>query len=598
MFVYITNKMVKIVNPEFNSIFLKQDNKNGENNQEKPKENKGGINKYDEIVPENEIGNFKNEIEQNIELKANELGFSKDELSQLAHLDLVSLEADNLKSLNLSYGNLEFIKDSITASINEVSQSDKADTFSEFLEFVNKHKKEISLAQLGIFLSSSGMPVLGELTHTDVNVEFYGENISHEDLVEKPELIKDIDQRHNTNTLFDILKEYEEKPLKYDNNSSEFRLEYDNDFRSYTEDTPERVVYSSNIEAGDAGKEKLNDDLKNMGLSLKYREGGIPLEKFIENKDEISKLIALDLKIPEEEIKEYINEALVLDTSKISIVPFNEFNMDEDLNSTVDSESEEIKAQREKFSELKDRYENYNNTTNIDKFEELLLKDLKDKGTSIEHLKEIAKDNPKEVLTILAKVLCESISYDYEEQKNMEKEDFTELNKKHAEGIPYATLKTNLGICGDYAETLPAAKYVLEKNDVPNLDRIMITYTSSDKCGHAWNDLYYLDGKGKIRFTSVDLTWADDENISKIPEKFNAVNKNHFYSSVITKAEEEYQELLKKRMEFNELDLQEKLRKMITTFDSELYKKEHGVKSITPRKTKGVDRIPQERFEI
>lgn len=217
------------------------------------------------------------------------------------------------------------------------------------------------------------------------------------------------------------------------------------------------------------------------------------------------------------------------------------------------------------FERIRDANENFNNTKNFDKFEALFLKDINESGETIEHLKEIAKDNPEEVIKIASKVLDKNIAYDYGEYANITKKDFKAMEEKHDQGIPYMTLLTGQEVCHGYAETFAAAKYVLEKNGVPNMDKFAVFYTNSNKEKHAWDNLLIVNKKGDLEMTSIDLTWADDENISKIPNKLNAVDKEHYYTGIPEKVDKLHQEALKKILEFNTLAEEEKLREMLMT---------------------------------
>lgn len=609
------------MNQEFNqnrhNFFLETENKTEKVNRKVQEKSDREINEYDELVSEDEIGNFKNAVEQNIELKASELGISKDKLIELAELDLESLEPQKLKSLNLNRGNLEFIRDSIYNSLNEFLKSGEPnillkESTSQFLEFIKKHKGKISIAQLGLYLTAFGSPALKELTGANAKVEIYGKEISLKDLADNPELIKEIGEFHNGNTPVDVLKSWQNKEFEYNNTAFNFNTK----INIGLENTVKKSIYFGDMAGKIEELDKLNNDLNDSGLSFNYLDGGVPLEKFIENKDKISEFISKDLNIPKELVGKYIEEFLMPDTSKISVVRLNEFKINKDFNLSDGLElrskknelfekydvyspgefnatnwlkainefekwtkekgindpnkalAKEMKDYKDspvaKFKELKNYNENFNKGKNFDKFEELFLETLENENESIDHLKEVATENPEEVIKMISKILGNNIEYDWDEIKSIDRKEFKDLEKKHAEGIPYITLKNKLGVCHDYAATFTAAKYVLEEKGVPNLDKFIVLYTGSDKMNHAWNNLLTVDKEGNLKVTSIDLTWADDKNISKIPEKLNAVDEKHYYTA---KIEESHKKAIEKILNFNRVIEQEKLREILMTYE-------------------------------
>lgn len=228
-----------------------------------------------------------------------------------------------------------------------------------------------------------------------------------------------------------------------------------------------------------------------------------------------------------------------------------------------------------KLMEIKKHYEDFQGE-NFNKFEELFLKVLEKEGESIDHLKEIGKDDPMEVINIIGKVLAKNINYDLKASSERSYIGVTYENQKikHSDKIPYITLGSGLGICYDYAQTFAAAKYALEKQGVTNLDKFVMVYTDSEKfiyvdevgyIGHSWDNLLTVNNEGIVRITSVDLTKADDEDISKIPGKLNAVDEQHHYSGITEKVDKAHQEAVKKILEFNTLVEEEKLREILTT---------------------------------
>lgn len=412
----------------------------------------------------------------------------------------------------------------------------------------------------------------------------YGKKISLEDLSKNPELIKEIDQLHNAYTPIDILKAYTTKALEYNDNT----LKLDTKVNIGIDNKVQKSIYFG--ETGGSQESvrnftKLNNHLKNLNLSLQLEGDGMPLEKFIENKDKISGIIAEDLNIPKEVISKYIEQYLMPDTSRISIVPLDKFKINKDLNSNYNvivlnnkgkelfkkydvynqeglnytnkhkaldelekwgrekglinpaenlesAMSKGIKSPLGKLEEM-GKSENILNMKNFDKFEELFLKKMKESGETIGHLKEIAKDNPEEIIKIISKILDKNIAYDYVEMANiLLKINNDSLNKKHEQGIPYITLETGWGVCHDYARTFTAAKYALMINGVPNMDKFVVLSTGSDKLNHEWPILLTIDNNDNLIVTSIDPTWPDVIGHSK---DLNAVDKDHYYTAILEK---------------------------------------------------------------
>ena len=215
-------------------------------------------------------------------------------------------------------------------------------------------------------------------------------------------------------------------------------------------------------------------------------------------------------------------------------------------------------------------------------FRNLLFRELENNGYSMSNLKEIGEKNPKKIITILAEVISKNVEYDYEKYKLVEEEKYGEIERQN----PYLTLKSHKGICQDYSELFASAKYLLEREGVPNLDKFVVLRTTPEKDlqNHMWNNLVTVDKNGKLVVTAIDITWADDKNISKISEKLDAVDEKHCYTSFPEKAAEAHQEALKKIRDWNNLVLQEKLREMLMTYDPKLHRRERKIEEVETSK--------------
>lgn len=585
-------------------------------------------NEYDQEVSAGEIENLQKEIEEKVKEKAKELGISKEKLIELAGLDLESLEAEKLKELNLRQGEFDFIKDSIDQAINEFQKSEKPNTVlkdapsivDKIRKFAEKHKKVVSIGQLTLYLSSYGAPVLSALADNDVQVEIYGEKISLKDLADNPELIKEIDKLHNSNSPIDIFRDYFDE--EYSHKNFLMNLEIEN-----SEKGKGKILFDFIGRWGN-----LEEDLK-VFKSSDYSGNEIDYDTFQNNKEKIAEMVSKNTGASKEEVEKYFNEKMEINASKISIVEFEDFEINKDLefqrsevlekyeeilgkyNLDIPEEKTKMIEEFEKFGEEK-RYENvweeltkenmknsisslsekiagetvtkrfYSNqeidtellAEGKEQFGNLLIEKIEEAGYEISELKKIGKENPKKIITILAEVISKNIEYDYEKYELIQEEKYDEIKQQNY----YLTLRDGKGVCEDYSELFAAAKSELEKQGVPNLDKFIVLETtpSQNTQNHTWNNLITINKDGNIIMTSIDITWADYKNPPSVSENLNAVDESHFYSSTIEKTDEAHQKALKKIADYNNLVKQEKLREMLMTYDPKLYKKEHEIEEV------------------
>ncbi len=660
------------------------------------------VNKYDQPVSEKDISGLREDIVEKIEKKAGELNISKDKLIELARLDLESLNPENLENLNR--GSLEFIKDSIDKALNEFWKSEKTGklvtgttsklegSINEAFEFAKKHKKVVSLGELALYASSYGAPALNILVDDDVKVEIKGHKISLKDLEKNPELMAEIDRINSQNSPIDILEKYPSQSFDHFNNNQDnpdsfsILVETEIDENNSAEKT---VSFSFNNILTEEKLNKLKNDLESMGINFnaprttaegeKIETISSSLEYFIENKEQVAKIIADSFNIPENEVKKYIDNQITPDTSKVSVVELNDFkiggadnyeinqtlnqkwheildnNFDDNSNTTkidnkilsefiewfkqsghenvngvdVDNISDvnelifkknengtfsmdqsleqkyreimhnnlqfktlpEISTESlsefiewfkqsghenvngvdvdnisntyemykiifekkegtssEEFKNLQElEKNNFNEHENNDEFKKLFLELLEKNGYSLEKLKEVAEDNPEEVIKIISEVIGKGVEYDEEKdekrkEKNMSFQD------------PNLTLEGGY-ICGDYSKTLAFAKHVLEKEGVPNFDKFIVLTTHSVEMDHEWNMLVTVDSDENLIISFIDSTWHDSGG------ELNAVDEEHYYKRMEKLAIESIQKALKS------FALQEELKKILTQYD-------------------------------
>lgn len=596
-------------------------------------DNERNGNNYDKPASKEEIAGFREEIEKKIEGKARELNISKEKLIELAELDLESLDEERLESLNLNRGGIEFIRDSIDGSINEFSKSGKPDVLlkespSRFIELIKKHKGKISLAQLGLYLSAFGIPALKELADQHATVEIYGEKISLEDLAKNPELIKETGLFHKSSTPINVPLEHFnveflfkiDTKISADNNSEKY-IYFDKLINHHIfDESNENINFN-----------KMEKEFGEIGISLNNEKGGCSFDNFYENQKAIINIISENLNIPKDKVEKYVKNIIELETSQMSLVKWEDWKVGKNLeaaenNLKLQKEKERIsykvsssfegtleeKTQKTEEEWLKWGKENgyddvnkalekeimaYENSPmgKFKKFEEIgfkqvaeskketgnpekdaefgnkFLEKLNESGYSMDELKKIAEDDPKKVIEITAKVIGKNVEYDLMQYLGFSK--FIKTSD-HSEDTPGDTLKKGSGICDNYAKTLAAAIYFLKENNVPNFDKIAIltTVVNTDYGEHASNTLITADEK--LLPTSIDLTWADDENISKIPEKLNAVDEKHYYTKIKEKIGETHQKALDKIKDWNNFVFQEKLKEILLQYDPRSHKRD------------------------
>ncbi len=567
-----------------------------------------------------------------IEKLSNLVRFDLDSLSSLASRTSKDLDEEGKMNKSACKGDLENAKTKIKRGDFEQIKYNLEDGLKELeaekkfalsTESVAAHKVKISKASLLLYLSSAiaGAPILKEIIDKEIAKGFYGKDLTLKALAENPELIREIDEFDNKNTPLDILTSYYYiEPLSYNNTILEFGV--DKEYNKNNEQ--EKVVRIKGLDSDTNKMAAFKDDFRHLSGTHGGDGHFLPLDKFIENKEKIIELIGKDFDIPKEEAVNYTERLLLPDVSRISIVPLKDFKIDTAINysqkmaeydkkdkeinekylngsgtlanggwndtalmqemddlkqwaikNKIDGKSPISKFMNFKYVEETKGKKNINDEmeNNFEQFHDLFIKALEKEGETIDHLKEVSKDNPEKIIEIIGKVLGKNIRYDYEEKNDILAGNIDKMDEKHEKGISFSTLSTGLGVCHDYAATYAAAKHVLEKEGVSNLDKFMVLATTSYKAQHAWTILITFNEKGNIVMAWLDLTLADDEDISKIPGQLDAGDKNHSYSAEKTNVEKMHQKAINKILEYNKFVELEKLREMFMQY----YKKEYGI---------------------
>ncbi|MCK5085265.1 hypothetical protein KAK05_00990, partial [Candidatus Parcubacteria bacterium] len=616
-------------------------------------------NEYDQPASLKEISGLRQKIEEQVENKAKDLKISKEKLIELADLDLESLEAENLKDLDLNQGGLEFIRDSIEKAINEFWRSEKTGklvagttsklegSINEAFEFAKKHKKIVSLGELALYASSFGPAVLKDLAGDDVEVEIYGEKVSLKDLADNPELIETIDRAHNYASPIDILSAYS-PPESFSHNDVEFSFKSHD--KVIDENNVERLIYFDSIMGNSENLKKMEADLENIGISFKYEEK-CKLDDFFKNKDRIIDIFSKDLEIPREKMEKYIESLIMPDVSNISVVEFEDFKINKNLEIPEDvTKLQQVKKEvyeknnvysengsfvpenwlkaekelekwgkengyenfdKELYKEIKENNENPMNKLEILKFQEdfehensenfkkNVIDVFEKEGYDISTLKEIAENNPEEVIKIISEVMGKNVKYDYiEANLDLISKDLRDIYAeiKHNQGIPYITFESGRGVCHDYGITFVAVKNALEEEGVPNLKKFVSISTISGKQNHLWVAFATVDpdNPDRIIMTYGDPTWDDSSE-----GEFNAVDEDHYYTSIKEKIDEVHQKALKKINDYNIFAFQEKLKEVLTQYDPRQYDRSHKIEGNKKLREhdKNIEALREERMK-
>ncbi len=352
-------------------------------------DNKEKINEYDEPASQEEISGLREEVGKKIEKKAEEIRISetedieiyKDKVIELAGLDMESLNPENLENLNC--GSLEFIKDSIDKAISEFWRSEKTGelvtgttskiegSINEAFEFVKKHKKIVSLGELTLYASSFGPAVLKDLAGNDVKVKIGDQKISLKDLVDNPELLKEIKNGH-TNLPFEILNEDQRFKENFESFDIEFSLKV---IEEETENgVKEKYVCFDTLKhlhildkTADERKifGDLEKDLNEIGISLDSQDGGCSIDSLASNMAKVVSIISENLGLREKEVENYLETFVIAETSKFSVVEITALDDIKIKESLGDSET--ILELEQKRKEIYDEVFNFYSGTHEEK---------------------------------------------------------------------------------------------------------------------------------------------------------------------------------------------------------------------------------------
>ena len=554
------------------------------------------------------------EFEKGIKESSKTLKISKDVFYKLAGFNLNELKTDlndeknsdsELFKKSFQRGEFKFWKEDLYRGLNDIQRDEKTkdlkekklSKFERFVESIKKHKKVVSSGELLLYLSSYGAPALNFLVDSDVKVEIGDKKILLEDLADDPELIK---KNKNINAAYaDLcgLQEIYDATTNKNFEHNGYILSIDSEIHlSFNDEESKKLVHIS-FEPDNEMKVKVSDkmlrDIDNIS-QVEFR--GTPsiaitemtVDEFLENKEKVIDIISENLNAPRDEVKNYVENIYISDISDISVLNFNDFEINKEMDNP-------------KFENLKTVEASDYNYEDMDKFKDLFLDILKEEYT-IEELKEIAEDNPEKVILIISEVINKNLKYDDDEWEKMKSGDWSEEDEK----TPYEALSNGKAICYAYSSIFISAKHILEE-EIPHFKKFVAL--SDGGGGHTWIKIATANQKGNLDVSHIDLTDADAESLSKLfdskltKEKLSASGEefNSKYAEYVDEDQKENKEeigdeeeieeekeaeqkeehkttFLEKIKNYKLICVQEKLKKILTQYDPKLHKKEQEIK--------------------
>lgn len=407
--------------------------------------------------------------------------------------------------------------------------------------------------------------------------EMVKNHISLEDLVDNPELINNIDLKSSTASPLKIAADYYSEPIFHDGfmikgmqNKKNYGIEFTGMY--YGDTNKNREIHY-----------KLRADMNNLGFNDNYQ---IDFTEFEKNIDKIAEVISTDVGISKETILNHLQETFKVNPENISVVKYENWEINKELsfksilldkNTEVEENYSRATSTEEK-NKILEEFEKWGKENGYDdvyiaktkeeyifhpslrdaipedniqtiggikefisekqqeeenkEFENILMQKLKDSGYTVDKLKKIAEEDPKQIINVIASVIAENVEYDKEKYELQKNEKYDQLKRQ----TPYHTLKYGKGVCMDYAQLFCRIKDHLEKIGVPHLNKFISSLSSDGdpRFDHAWVNLTTViktvDKKDKLLITAIDPTWNDSPQ-----KRLNAVDRDHYYLTKINK---------------------------------------------------------------
>ena len=492
---------------------------------------------YDIIATAGDIRNMQREIERDIASRALEMELrSETELTEfvdLAELDLGSLDRllpektqagnpdeEDAALSDWKKGELEVIKDGIRSALDRCGRegeklkiaSAKTDRTIRFMEFLEEHKRAISLLQLFDLMAAGGGALLTNTANADVKVEVNDRIITLGDMMENPEIIAAMNGLSEAGENQTFGPSYYSETDVFEDKARKF---YFNVSREDTGDRSfEKRISLCPSHFIPAEWQNLTDDLNRSGLPL-CQEEGIPFEVFVKNKELIVKKISDNLSVNETLLAKNIDGFIGYDVPGVYVVEFEDFEVDGERRPS------------ENFSLLKDyesgaarSSENYT-FAQQEAFRVLFLEKLKEAGYDEEKLNQ---ESPENVLRIITEVLSRNIDYD-DDHEVFTKFSWVQPNAGndssiHAGAAPRVALETGKANCWAWTMTFLNAKLVTEEAGVTGLGNVACFPVQLVGAEHSIIGIATENAEGEIICTFIDLTTDD-------PEKSNAVDDSY-----------------------------------------------------------------------
>lgn len=433
--------------------------------------------RYDEPAPEGEIRALQGEIEDRVARQAVAMGITDEkelrEFLDLAELDLVSLGKERLEPLHLKRGETAFIRESLDEALSKcwrnksgklIAESANADKLVRFAEFVAHNPKAITALMLADYCLTFGPVALKELAGAGVEVEMEGGRKVALSELTAPENLRLIDQTASIGTPVDIMNAY--SPQTEFKGEGGFGFGFSIQSKEGSNNTVQKTIYLDHIYWNSMQIEKMDSDLKEAGIHLSMESGGCSLEEFLADQEKIIDIFSRDLGIEREKTAHFFGNLFFCDTSKLSVVPYEDFevNLDLDTDKTLPLHEKKaevyeqfrvdengsrdmekwLKAEKElerwwseihpendmsfdealfkereyhdespmtKLERLKYNEKMTENFNNSEAFRAMFLEDMEEAGYPLEDVKKIAEENPKQVFEIISEVIGKNVDY-------------------------------------------------------------------------------------------------------------------------------------------------------------------------------------------
>lgn len=507
---------------------------------------------------ENDIERFKEKIGEGIKKKIEskkfkKFGISKEEISKAIHFDEIDYE-------RITKEDLLFLEYAISSQLNRLKIDKKGEIKPPGAVFWESPKSKWLKTAFAV-----GVPTL-LMSSIFINVPRPGK--------EKPVSLQELEK--NPDLLNNVPKEVIFRLIAPNDRALTFSLATDETTgRSFA--IPIKLYYEydqpflSISEEFKKAPPEYYEEMKKIGLHITQKTPDIPLFFYLKNKNKIDEIVSRHYNISPKEITKIDSLIKISElTDKMKDVPilsWENFSIGPDTPENIEKISE--------FKKLLDEGYTYSESIPFSDpdFPNAIEKLLEKEGYNETKLKEIAKENPKNVIEIVAQIIDKNVKYDYELNKLMKKKERGEpLSLAEAiallERTPTQVLEKG-GICGDISRVMMAtSEYLKSKEILP--ENLLFSWTTSEFENHGFNSVFTIDSSGKLVSTYIDVTWFAPEEIGKAPYLYDLSAVDYYHKLGLSV--EDIQKIMSAR--FSEYL---KWTKDISTYDPWLHKKEREI---------------------